>query len=84
MKITDDEREAAYELKWLVQEVLAEHQRARLYVEVYAGCLQRGVDSVLAATRARIAIIDMANAFNECPTCAETSINESQSQQKAN
>ena len=84
MKITDDEREAAYELKWLVQEILAEQQRARLYVDVYTQCLQRGVDSLLAATRARIAIVDMANAFNECPTCAETAIHESQSQPKAN
>jgi hypothetical protein len=84
MKITDDEREAAWELQYLVTEILRERERARLYVDVYTQCLQRGGESALAAARAKAAIHMMTGAFNECQACARESLDESQAQPKAN
>jgi len=83
MKITDEEKEAAYELQWMVQQILFERERAQLYREVYAHCRQAGMDRVVAGRAAKAAIDDMEHAFEPvCPTCAEES--ERAAQQKAN
>ena len=83
MKITDDEREAAWELQFHITEVLREQQRARLYAEVYIESVRRGVEHTLAATRAKIAIEDMEQAFApQCEACREQENIERQ--QKAN
>lgn len=82
MKITDDEREAAYELKWMIDEILRERERAVLYARIYAHEVERG-NMQMAAAVAKVAIDDMEKAFEPIrETCRDDQ--NAISQQKAN
>jgi len=88
MKITDDEREAAYELRCHIDGILFERERAALYREIYARVFSSNdVHHTLrheaANLEASAAIANMEKAFEPvCPTCGEES--ERAAQQKAN
>ncbi len=63
MKITDDEREAAWELQSLIGEILFERERAKLYATVYAAEMALSHQPAWAADMAKRAITDMEKAF---------------------
>ena len=72
MKITDDEREAAYELKWMVESVLFEREKSVLYARVYVEAIKMGGDSMVASHAAKRAIDAMEKAFEPvCEHCRE-------------
>jgi len=84
MKITDDEREAAYELKWLVDSILFERERASLYRQVYMETLKAVARMDAADMSAKRAIAQMEKAFEPvCDACKEEAENAA-SQAKAN
>ncbi len=83
MKITDDEREAAYELKWMIEGILFERERAVLYAQVYVEILKRGAIAITAAETAKYAIDEMERAFAPvCEHCKDE--DRAAQQQKAN
>jgi hypothetical protein len=82
MKITDDEREAAYELKWMIDEILRERERAVLFREVFVQQLAKGHGHMLAVQAARDAIAAMESAF--APICEACREENAVTQQKAN
>jgi len=83
MKITDDEREAAYELKWMVESVLFEREKSVLYARVYVESIKMGGDSLVASHAAKRAIDAMGEAFEPvCEHCREDE--RAAAQQKAN
>ena len=53
MKITEDEREAAYELRWMIEQILFERERAGLYRTVLRHSLSSGSDVQMAVQAAR-------------------------------
>jgi len=67
MKITDEEKEAAYELQWMVQQILFERERAQLYREIYSYGHRLGIGHEMADVQARQAIANMEAAFE--PMC---------------
>lgn len=79
MKITDEEREAAYELKWLVDEILMGRERAVLYREIYTMVAGLPLGERLHADRFDLAhaaavkaIAHMQQAFEPvCPACEQ-------------
>jgi hypothetical protein len=83
MKITDEETDRAFELKWLIDSILFERERAVLYREVYVGAQEKGGGSDNAAKAARIAVDHMELAF-EGISGAESQESERGSQAKAN
>jgi hypothetical protein len=71
MKITDDEREAAYELKWMVQQILFERERAALYARIYMEAF-RAHGGFTAGVHAKRAIDEMEKALEPvCDTCKD-------------
>lgn len=84
MKITEDEREAAYELRWMIEQILFERERAVLYRTVFVQTLSTGATCLTAVQAARDAIGAMEKAFEPvCEQCQEEADHGS-AQQKAN
>ena len=83
MKITEDEREAAYELRYHIEGILFERERAALYREIYTHMVHRGVPHDDADRNARMAIRNMEKAFEPiCEHCEAE--NDAAAQAKAN
>ena len=84
MKISEDEREAAYELRWMIEQILFERERASLYREIYMIAYGAGAKSEIADAQARTAIRNMEKAFEPvCEQCQEEADHGS-AQAKAN
>jgi hypothetical protein len=82
LKITDEEREMAYELRWMVEGILMERERYVLYREAYMQSRRDGLTHEMAYRNARVAIESMEKAF--MPICDACEGEERASQPKVN
>ena len=82
LTITDEEREIAYELRWMVEGILMERERFVLFREMYMQARRDGLTDEMAYQCALLAVKSMERAF--MPTCEPCQEKELASQPKAN
>lgn len=82
LTISDEEREIAYELRWMVEGILLERERFVLFREMYTMARRDGLTDEMAYVSARRAIESMEKAF--MPVCDHSEGEQRGEQPKAN